>query len=197
MELHFISAADGTPLTKQFERQADGTYRKVASYPRVVNVNSARVEVNTAQTFYKALIGAAEENAYLLTGKLDRVLENESRAGCTLPNQDSEWVVFDLDDLTGIETAEQFIHEILPAAFYEATYISQLSCSSGIADGGLRAHLFFLLEKPVAPAQLKQWLTETNLDIPLLRLTESCDRNGLTTHQAQFNELDGRLLFGR
>lgn len=166
MELHFLKSEE--PLTKQFTLQPDGTYKKT-SYPNAFNVNSARIEVQNIDEFHTALQSFAAQNMCLMKGELDQILDNESRAGHTLSNKPTEWVVFDLDDLSGVSTAEEFITNVLPEPFHDASYIAQLSCSSGITGSGLRMHLFFVLQDACAPAQLKRWLTECNLDTPVLR----------------------------
>ena len=166
MELHFLKAED--PLTKQYTRNDDGSYDK-KPYPFAILVNSTPVEVETPEAFFIALKEAAGMAACLMKGELDRKLINESRANKTLSSKATEWVVFDIDDMRGIETPEEFIHEILPRPFHNVSYISQLSCSSGITGDGLRLHLFFLLAAAVPPDTIKAWVTETNFDTPLLR----------------------------
>ncbi len=166
MELHFLKADD--PLTKQFTKNDDGTLTK-KPYPMATKVTSMAVTVDSPETFHVALVGAAEISACLMKGELGRDMHEESRAGHTLTDKESEWVVFDLDGLEGVDSAEEFIREVLPNPFHDVSYISQLSCSSGISGEGLRLHLFFLLLDAVRPDTIKAWLTETNLDTPILR----------------------------
>jgi hypothetical protein len=167
MELHFALASDGTPMTKTFKRKPDSSYEKTG-YPNVFALNSARVVVTSTEHFFLALQNAAEQHACLLTGHLDSDLHNESRARRALQGQRSEWVVFDVDGLADVDTVEQFITTLLPKPFHDVSYVSQHSCSHGIVGSGLRAHVFFRLETPIAPEQIKLWLTERNLDIPTL-----------------------------
>lgn len=166
MELHFLKAED--PLTKQFTKEDDGSYTK-KPYPMATKVTSMAVTVDSPETFHVALVGAAEIAACLQKGELDGAVNNESRANRTLTDKETEWVVFDLDGLEGISTAEEFIHNVLPTPFHEVSYISQLSCSSGITGSGMRLHLFFLLSTGTAPKMVQSFLTETNLDTPILR----------------------------
>ena len=168
MKLTFATASDGTPLTKKFTLTERGYSKE--SYPNVAKVNSLEIVTDgSPNSFFQALKQSAAISACLITGYLDRELHGESRAGCKLEDQLSDYLVLDLDDLQGVETIEEFILHFLPAPFHGASYIAQHSASSGLSFGGIRAHVFFMLAEPVEPAQIKQWLTETNLDNSLLR----------------------------
>ena len=163
MKLTFATASDGTPLTKKFTQTERGYSKE--SYPNVAKVNSLEIVTDgSPDAFYQALKQSAAISACLLTGYLDRELHGESRAGCKLEGQLSDYVVFDLDDLQGVETIEEFVRDFLPVPFHEVSYVAQHSASSGLSFGGIRAHVFFMLAEPTEPAQIKQWLTETNLD---------------------------------
>lgn len=168
MYLHFLKATDGTPLTKSFTRTADGQYEKTSYPDHLYMVDSTRVEVHTIDEFFAALTIAASYNQALQKGELDRELRGESRASHTLTDKETEWVLFDIDGLPTIETVEEFIYKILPQPFHDVSYIVQYSASHGIINKGLSAHLFFLLEHPVAPADLKNWLRAVNLNNPIL-----------------------------
>lgn len=102
------------------------------------------------------------------------------RNGINFPMQESgaQWVCFDIDGIAlpdcvdpygpgGIEYAVMQ----LPREFHAASYIAQFSASAGIlnADGtpykpGLRAHIFFWLDRPTTNEELKGWLFDYPVD---------------------------------
>lgn len=77
------------------------------------------------------------------------------------------WVCIDVDRYTPgfadpvLEpelAVHDFIVEVLPPAFHEASFHWQLSSSAGMkASDKLKAHIWFWLEEPLTSAQLKAW----------------------------------------
>lgn len=177
MRLHFLQAA--VPLTKTFIQNDDGSLEK-SSYPLVKKFSSVEAEVRTTEEFFLAMRLHAEQNLCLLKGLLDRPLREESRAGRTDAMTPTQWLVLDVDGLEGFNTSEQFIGQVLPYAFAEASYVLQYSASHGIGSNGLRAHLFFRLANPVVPSVLKSWLTGLNLQNNALSNQVRLSRNGMT-----------------
>jgi hypothetical protein len=168
MFLHFLKATDGTPLTKSFTLNAQGQYEKTAYPSHLYEVDSAIIEVQTIDEFHSALSVAAGFNQALQKGELDRELHGESRANHTLTDKPTKWVLFDIDGLPAIGSAEEFVQRVLPDAFHNVSYIVQYSASSGIVNKGLSAHVFFVLKDEVAPNDLKNWLRTINLENPVL-----------------------------
>lgn len=168
MQLHFLAASDGAPLTKTFKKDAHGNLEKTSYPPRLFKVTSQPVEVSNTTEFYSALAAAADKGFALQKGELDAVLNAESRANHTLTDKPTEWILFDIDGLPAIDNIESFIKTVLPTAFHDVSYVAQFSASNGIVDKGLSAHLFFLLEKEVSPDKLKSWLRVLNLQNPVL-----------------------------
>jgi len=166
MRLFFLAA--GLPLTKTFNRLPTGEIEKSA-YPLVKNFTSFETNVDNPQMFHVALTAHAERGHCLLKGTLKRALNEEPRAGTTAPLDPTLWSCFDLDNMRGLATPEDFIREVLPPAFHHADYVLQYSASAGITPGGgLRAHLFFMHELEFTPEAAKLYLTELNLSCPVL-----------------------------
>lgn len=182
MRLHFLEAS--VPLTKQYARAANGTITKTP-YPFVWEFTSHDETVSTLPQFEAVLRSHADLKHCLLKGSLAKPLVKESRAGSTDTNSQTEFVVLDLDglpdsttvDLGGkLQTAQVSIDDLLHAlGLQDTSYILQWSASYGIENTALRAHLFFMLDKPTAAPLLKQWLVQLNHETALLS-----DAMGLT-----------------
>jgi hypothetical protein len=154
MRFDFLSAA--LPLTKAFNLRDDGTYESQA-YPLVRNMTSTSVEAAGPAELLQAIQEHGASGNCLLKGLLKDPISNQSRAGMTDPRTPTHWIVFDLDRIAGaFASAEAFI-AALPPAFHDVTYIHQYSASYGITKTTYRAHLFFLLARPVSPLVLKEW----------------------------------------
>lgn len=166
MKVFFLAA--GVPLTKSFSLNSDGTIEK-SPYPLVKKFTSFQEEVDTIDDFYAAINKHAAYGRCLLKGQLNRVLLDESRAGAANPATATEWLCFDLDNIKSIDTVARFVNEVLPPEFNDVSYILQYSASAGVSgDTGLRAHVFYLLNKTAAPDMLKLFVTSLNLKNPLL-----------------------------
>lgn len=165
MQLYFLEAK--VPLTKSFARNADGSIDK-SSYPLVGKFTSHEENVATTAEFFAALNKHAAANHCLLKGRLAKALADETRAGATNALDSTEFLVLDLDGVTGYDNAEAFIRDVLPESFQKTSYIVQHSASAGITGTGTRAHIFFLLAGPILPEHLKLWLTDVNLTHPRL-----------------------------
>lgn len=166
MELIFL-AAKNTPLTKTFSQDAAGNTIK-KSYPRVHRFTSHRERITSIETFYKALEKHARQFHCLLKGTLVEDIDNESRAGRTTRNEPTDWVCLDIDGIPELDSPEQLLAEIREAA--DVSHIVQYSSSMGVdPDKGLSAHVFMLLDRPMEPRELKTWLYNLNLTLPILR----------------------------
>lgn len=166
MKLYFLAAR--VPLTKAFSRLPTGGIDKTA-YPLVKNFTSHEETVETPRQFVDALKRHAHVGHCLLKGQLSRPLSHEPRAGSTTPLDPTRWSCFDLDNVKGIATVEEFVTKVLPPEFHDADYILQYSASAGVTpDEGLRAHVFFLHEKDFTPEAAKLLVTELNLENEIL-----------------------------
>lgn len=164
IHLDFLEAADGTPLTKQFRQTAPNAY-EVTPYPMLRNFNSHRVEVDSIEAFYYAVVRHAKQNHCLVKGMLARQIADESRQGLTDPSQPTQWICLDLDFDEGWNSIDEFIDDLDPS-LSDVSYVFQHSASSGIkARHGLRGHIFMMLDTPIAPSTLKVWLKARNLDV--------------------------------
>lgn len=170
MNLTFLEAT--TPLTKAYERLADGTINKT-SYPHVYEVTSHVEQITSIAEFERCVKAHAAKNNCLLKGTPIRTLVKESRAGTTDTNAASEWVCFDIDGLAQT-TPESFLAAV---GLSDISYVVQYSASYLIDTKDLRCHIFMLLDKALAAPLLKQWLVDLNLSTPLLssamRLTKT------------------------
>lgn len=160
MKLHYLSAADSQPLTKRFD--IDQGCLAAQPYPMVSRINSHTVDVESIEEFHAALTEQAEKGRCLLKGQLDRPLQAESRAGHTRSDEPTEWLVLDNDLLHDLEPQQL----MAMLGLGEVDYIVQYSASAGIVPGKNGYHIFFLLDRPWRPADLKLVLRVWNLDHP-------------------------------
>jgi hypothetical protein len=160
MEVTFLSAA--MPLVKTF---SSGSW---SSYPNAKNFTSIPHTVSTLADFHELIARHAAAGHCLLKGTTTRELNNEPRAGSTTSDAPTQWFVLDFD---GVDYAS-VPHALNELGLSDYGHIIQYSASAGIKPG-LRAHVFFMLEAPVRPQELKQWITHLNLTVPrLLAATE-------------------------
>ena len=133
--IHFVSASDGTPLTKRFDIQQGQLVKE--PYPQVAMVTSHTVDVTDIEDFYTYVTMHASYGHCLLKGQLDRPLVNESRAGHTNSDTPTEWMVLDNDHLHDLEP--QALMDLLGLG--DVDYIVQYSASAGIVPGKMGYHL--------------------------------------------------------
>lgn len=156
------------PIVKTYTKLPDGTIKK-ESYPFVYEVSSLEHEVESIEDLFALISAAADsKNACLLKGALTRPLHSESRANSTDPNAPTQWICLDLDGVTGYDTVDSFLEDI---GLGDTSYILQWSSSMGVEDyKGLRCHIFMLLDAPMNPATLKNWLYSLNLTTRILQI---------------------------
>lgn len=178
LQFDFLEAANGQPLTKAF-RMIDGKI-DVEPYPFVYEINSHRETAEDLEQLFAQIQYHASLGHCLLKGLLREQLVSRSRAGMTMPDTPTQWVLLDLDFDDGWTSIDAFIAELNPD-WADVSYIFQHSSSAGIkSKPGLRGHIWILLDEPVAPSVLKLWLRERNLQIPLLSSRMELAANGLT-----------------
>lgn len=169
----FLSA--DIPLTKSFTKTDQGI--QTTSYPMVRNFTSHREQAENLDELLDLLTTHAEQGHVVLKGLLKQPIVNNSRAGLTTPNEETRWLLLDLDFTDGWDSVEDFVDQLDPA-LQDVSFIFQHSASAGVTSkAGLRGHIFILLDRPVSPSYLKAWLRWRNLNIPELsdqiRLTAS------------------------
>lgn len=162
MKATFLEA--DVPLTKTFYLK-DGKIDKIG-HPQILNYTSHEENFDDIETFFELLKDHAAKGHCFLKGNLTRPLVKEPRAGTTNPNEDTSIELLDIDGIKGESEIESVLGQ---CKLLGGDYIIQWSASSGvIPERGMSAHVFLLLNKPYAPAILKQYLTQWNLTVPLL-----------------------------
>ena len=165
-------------LSKTITLNDDGSYTK-QPYPNVRRFTSHSFDVNTVDELAEVIQHAANNGHTLLKGELSKELNNESRAGATRANQPTQWICLDIDTDEALSTSPSDLLTQFHPALAGVDYIIQYSASDGISTKpGTRFHLFVMLDKPVLPSILKQWLIATNLQIPELERRLSLSANG-------------------
>ena len=152
-------------LSKTYTK-ADGGLTK-APYPMVKPFKSHEHEVENIVQFYDLLRNTIEDPyKCLVKGILGRALKGESRAGATDANTPTQWMCLDLDYVF-IEDEDHLEDLLVQLGLGNVSYAMQYGAGHKI-DKDFSAHLFFMLDKPVRPSQLKNWLMHLNLTNPLL-----------------------------
>jgi hypothetical protein len=158
LNVFFLEAAE--PLTKRFVRATDGTIQ-TDSYPHVVHFKSHVEEITSVHALYDAIQKHATLGHCLLKGQLLKPLNFESRAGSTNSETPTELLILDVDGLPD-HTPERIMNKMHMS---HVDYVLQYSASQGvIPKKGLSCHIFILLDRPVLPSLIKEWLTEQNLE---------------------------------
>jgi len=180
MELVFLQAKK--PLCKEISDQ--GT----KPYPLTKNFTSHHHEIDTDKKgftqFYKLLTKYAATGACLHKGLLKQPLQDEPRALMSDRNASTQLLVLDIDGLSykasnvGIGTLAEMIILQLPEIFHNVSYVAQASASLGFKKDKLSLHLFFLMDMPVHPKTLKDWLRMVNYDSDFLAEQISLSANG-------------------
>jgi hypothetical protein len=169
-QLHFLESP--VALTKTFAKRGSEIVK--TPYPFVWEFTSIDEQVTSLADFMARLKTHAQQGHCLLKGSINKPLVNESRAGSTSTNDMTEWAVLDLDGITA-----KSVDEVLDAiGLKDTSYILQWSAGYGIENKELRAHLFFLLDRPVMAPLLKQWLIHLNHATPMLSQSFALTRTG-------------------
>lgn len=178
MQITFLEAAE--PLTKTYSKTKDGTIEKTP-YPFCWEFTSHDEQFKDLKQLEQLLKRHAAQGRCAIKGLLSRPLVKESRAGTTNTVDSTSWIVLDLDGLPETDEAGKpvTIDSFLDAVgLGDISYIVQWSASYGIENKRLRAHIFMLLDKPLAAPLLKRWLVQLNHDTPLLTGAMSLTKTG-------------------
>lgn len=187
--LVFLEPARNLRLAKTITKDGSLPYplaKKFTSHVTYLSPDEAGVREAFAVMQSHALKGHA-----IHKGVLKEPILGESRAGKTDTNASTNLLVIDLDDyvpntpLATPITAESLadlvrsIRNLLPEPLASTACIGNASASTGFKpSGAVGIHLFFLLDRPVAPTQLSHWLTSLNFNIDefstQLKLNRSC-----------------------
>ena len=179
MEVVFLSAKKR--LSKEIT--ADGT----KPYPLIKNFTSSHFDITPDKKglnkLYKLLTEQAEAGACLHKGGLKQPLQDEPRAFMSDRNATTELLVLDIDGLRTIpgEDLQAMADKIvlqLPEVFHNVSYIAQASASLGVKKGQVSMHLFFLMDMPVHPKTLKDYLRMLNYQSEFLAEQITLSANG-------------------
>lgn len=171
------------------------TQEGVLPYPLVKKFNSHVVylspdEAGVREAFTALQAHAAKGHA-VHKGVLKEPIINESRANKADTNASTNLLVIDLDDYipsnqlpSPISQADLgalvgSVRSLLPEPLASCACIANASASTGFKpSGAVGLHLFFLLDRPVAPSQLNHWLASLNFTVDAfssqLKLNRSC-----------------------
>jgi hypothetical protein len=161
VKITFLKAA--IPLTKTFTKTPQGIEK--SSYPNVYEVTSIEEDCAHLKALAVLLSKHAALGHCMLKGNVSRPLINESRAGSTDPNADTQILLLDVDGLP-IKTPNEFMKLI---GLGDVSYVVQYSASYKITDDLLRCHIFVWLTEPQAAPILKQHLIALNFNVPKLK----------------------------
>ena len=179
MEVVFLKAKK--PLAKEISKQGS------KPYPLVKNFSSYSEQVSTDKKgltkLFRALCTAAENGACLHKGPLKRALNDEPRAFMSDRSATTELLVLDVDGLRtsnpgDLQALADKIVMQLPEIFHTVSYIAQASASLGIKKDTVSLHLFFLLDMPVHPKTLKDYIRLINYTTEFLAEQITLSANG-------------------
>ena len=203
MQLNFLSANNGLPLSKTFDSSGS------KPYPLVKDVTSHHFEVNTPEELFKLLKKQSAKGQCLLKGSLKKELKNESRKGKTDRNAYSDLLVLDIDNLSipqvnfappltklHVEHVANMIMGQLPEELHNVTHIVQASSSFGMKPT-FSLHIFFMLSVPLPPKTIKLWLQHTNHTCELLEEQIELSVNGYSLKYTLDTSVadNGKLIF--
>ena len=156
-------------------------------YPLVKDFTSHEEEITIDKKglnkLFRALCSRAASGTCMLKGPLKRPLKNESRAGMSNRTAPTELLVLDIDGLHALPTTDikdmaQRIVLQLPSIFHDVSYIAQASASLGLKKDTVSLHLFFLMDMPVYPKTLKDYLRNLNYECQFLAEQITLSANG-------------------
>lgn len=128
------------------------------------------------------------------TGHFRKPLVDESRAGRADVKFRPQVLVVDFDNIAiaaGLKppiTAQQLTvaairaRELLPEGLRDVSCVAHASSSFGLKPGHISIHLFFILDAPVLPGQLKAWLTRANFEDETLERGLELQPSGHSLH---------------
>jgi len=155
--LTFLRSTQGLQLTKTFTPEGS------IPTPHAKEFSSVETQASTAVELYSLICRYNKMPGYaMFTGYFPEPLVNESRAGRHDSNFNPSWLCLDFDGLEGYShsTAIEAMKTVCPE-LENTSYVLQYSASSGLKPG-LRAHLFFLIDEPIDPGLIQQWLWSLN-----------------------------------
>lgn len=178
MRFDFLKAAGNVAVSKEFTKTPDGYETK--PYPFVKNFDSFSESVTTVAELFKVIENHSQLGHTAIKGLLTEPLNNQSRAGKTIAEHPTNWIMLDLDFEDGFDSIDDFLAALSPE-LVDVSYIFQDSSSAGIkSKPGIRGHIFMMLDSSVSPLLIKEWLIQKNFDVTALNSRIELSANALT-----------------
>ena len=179
MQTIFLKAKK--PLVKEITKEGS------KPYPLVKNFTSESHDISLDKKglnkLFRVITAAAQQGACLHKGPLKRALKDEPRAFMSDRSAPTELLVLDVDGLRAtpgddLQAMADKIVLQLPSIFHNVSYIAQASASLGIKKDQVSLHLFFLLDMPVHPKTLKDYIRVINYECNFLAEQITLSANG-------------------
>lgn len=178
MRFDFLKAAGNVAVSKEFTQTPDGIETK--PYPFVKNFDSFSESAQNITELFTVIENHSQQGHTAIKGILTEPLSNQSRAGKTVADFHTQWIMLDLDFEDGFNSIDDFLAALSPQ-LTDVSYIFQDSSSAGIkSKQGLRGHIFMMLDKPVSPLLIKEWLIKQNFDNSVLNSRIELAANSLS-----------------
>jgi hypothetical protein len=113
---------------------------------------------------------------------LRRLAQAKEDSPANFEEMDCQWCLLDIDE---VDIPDNFIDgqsppidliqhvtQLLPDAFKVSDCWYQFSSSMGIKVGKIRVHLWYWLSKPVSNSNMREWLSESPVDLSLFRTVQ-------------------------
>ena len=179
MIITFLKASK--PLVKEISEEGS------KPYPLVKNFTSSEEDISIDRAgfnkLFRVLCSQSAGGTCLHKGNLKRPLNDEPRAFMSDRSAPTELLVLDIDGLRGtpgqdVKSMADRIVLQLPEIFHNVSYIAQASASLGVKKNSISMHLFFLLDMPVHPKTLKDFLRNLNYETEFLAEQITLSANG-------------------
>jgi len=179
MRITFLKASK--PLVKEISEEGS------KPYPLVKNFTSSEEDISIDRAgfnkLFRVLCSQSAGGTCLHKGNLKRPLNDEPRAFMSDRSAPTELLVLDIDGLRGtpgqdVKSMADRIVLQLPEIFHDVSYIAQASASLGVKKNSISMHLFFLLDMPVHPKTLKDFLRNLNYETEFLAEQITLSANG-------------------
>ena len=178
MRFDFLKAAGNVAVSKEFTKTPDGYETK--PYPFIKNFDSFSESADTIEELFTLVENHSKLGHTAIKGLLSGPLSNQSRAGKTVAESPTNWIMLDLDFEDGFKSIDEFLAALSPE-LVDVSYIFQDSSSAGIKNKqGIRGHIFMMLDNSVSPLLIKEWLIQKNFDVPALNSRVELSANSLT-----------------
>ena len=179
MKITFLKASK--PLVKEISEEGS------KPYPLVKDFTSSEEDISIDRPgfnkLFRVLCSQSAGGTCLHKGPLKRPLTNEPRAFMSDRSAPTELLVLDIDGLRAtpgddLQAMADRIVLQLPEIFHDCSYIVQASASLGIKKDTVSLHLFFLMDMPVHPKTLKDYLRSLNYECEFLAEQITLSANG-------------------